>query len=71
MVLDSVNNLVTSEHRINYLHKNMIDLTEYLLLLKVGFITYNRSLQFYMIPEGASQASQLVVGRLDLTLLSR
>jgi len=32
---------------------------------QVGFITYNRSLQFYMIPEGASQASQLIVGDID------
>ena len=30
---------------------------------QVGFITYDRTLQFYMIPEGASQASQLIVGR--------
>jgi len=32
---------------------------------QVGFITYDRTLQFYMIPEGASQASQLIVGDID------
>ena len=32
------------------------------LSAQIGFITYHRTLQFYMIPEGASQASQLVVG---------
>ena len=33
------------------------------LSAQIGFITYHRTLQFYMIPEGASQASQLVVGK--------
>lgn len=32
---------------------------------QIGFITYHRTIQFYMIPEGASQASQLVVGDVD------
>jgi protein transport protein SEC24 len=32
---------------------------------QIGFITYNRSLQFYVFPEGASQATQLVVGDVD------
>jgi len=32
---------------------------------QVGFITFNRTLQFYMIPEGASQASQMVVGDIE------
>jgi len=32
---------------------------------QVGFITFNKSLQFYQISEGASQATQLVVGDVD------
>merc|ERR1719422_1243735 len=32
---------------------------------QVGFITYHRTLQFYQISEGSSQATQLVVGDLD------
>merc|ERR1719412_762463 len=32
---------------------------------QIGFITYNRTLQFYVFPEGASQATQLVVGDVD------
>ncbi|XP_023336765.1 protein transport protein Sec24A, partial [Eurytemora carolleeae] len=32
---------------------------------QVGFITYDRTLHFYMIPDGASQASQLIVGDVD------
>lgn len=32
---------------------------------QLGFITYDRTLQFYMMPEGASQVSQLIVGDVD------
>jgi len=32
---------------------------------QVGFITYHRTLQFYQISEGSSQATQLVVGDLE------
>jgi len=32
---------------------------------QVGFITFNRTLQFYQIAEGSSQATQLVVGDLE------
>ena len=32
---------------------------------QLGFITYDRTLQFYMMPEGASQVSQLIVGDID------
>eukprot|EP00088_Acartia_fossae_P014814 TRINITY_DN1798_c0_g3_i1.p1 TRINITY_DN1798_c0_g3~~TRINITY_DN1798_c0_g3_i1.p1 ORF type:complete len:767 (-),score=154.62 TRINITY_DN1798_c0_g3_i1:26-2326(-) len=32
---------------------------------QLGFITYDRTLQFYMMPEGASQVSQMIVGDID------
>jgi len=32
---------------------------------QVGFITFNRTLQFYLFPENATQATQLVVGDVD------
>jgi len=32
---------------------------------QVGLITYHRTIQFYQLPEGSSQATQLVVGDVD------
>ena len=45
-------------------------LTLFPLNFQVAFITYDRSVQFYAMPEGASQPTQLTVSDVDGMFLS-